>query len=254
MLKKLHKIIGLSVCIIVIHLSITGIILMYPSTFKLLDTYYTNSYLYNLYGMFKTSDVKVLESNDKDIGVIKSKLILSDMVLDTGNKDIIGILKINNLIYALKNNFLFLIEEGDFQLEVLKKEELPFSAKSIGISNNEVILKDVKNKYYIINKDLNFFLAPKNKDLNTQYSKSNLISTDKETADYFLFQVQGPGIQALRLLTDLHNGRFFGPLVMIIFSITSLAVIFLAISGTWISLNITLKRSAYKKRKHRRHN
>ena len=85
---------------------------MYPSTFKLLDTYYTNSYLYNLYGMFKTSDVKVLESNDIDIGVIKSKLIVSDMVLETSNRDIIGILKINNLIYVLKNNFLFLIEEG----------------------------------------------------------------------------------------------------------------------------------------------
>ena len=110
MLKKLHKIIGLSVCIIVIHLSITGIILMHPRTFKLLDTYYTNSYLYNLYGMFKTSDVKVLESNDIDIGVIKSKLIVSDMVLETGNKDIIGLLKINNLIYALKNNFLKLFQ------------------------------------------------------------------------------------------------------------------------------------------------
>ena len=104
MLKKLHKIIGLSVCIIVIHLSITGIILMYPSTFKLLDTYYTNSYLYNLYGMFKASDVKVLESNDIDIGVIKSKLIVSDMVLETSNRDIIGILKILTLMI---NNIFF---------------------------------------------------------------------------------------------------------------------------------------------------
>jgi hypothetical protein len=40
---------------------------------------------------------------------------------------------------------------------------------------------------------------------------------------------------------------------MIIFSISSLGVIFLAISGTLMSLNITLKRNLYKKRNHRRH-
>ena len=75
MLKKLHKIIGISVCLIVIHLSITGAVLMYPSVFKLQDTYFSNSYLYNLYDMYKPSDVRVLEGVDEDIGAIKSKII-----------------------------------------------------------------------------------------------------------------------------------------------------------------------------------
>ena len=74
MLKRLHKIIGLSICLIVIHLSITGAVLMYPSTFKLQDTYFTNSFIYNLYDMYKLSDVKVLEGNDEDIGVLNYHL------------------------------------------------------------------------------------------------------------------------------------------------------------------------------------
>ena len=66
MLKKLHKIIGLSVCLIIIHLSITGIILMYPSTFKLQDTYFKNRYISSLYDMYTVADVRALEAAEED--------------------------------------------------------------------------------------------------------------------------------------------------------------------------------------------
>ena len=57
MLKKIHKIVGLSVALIVIHLAITGIILMYPGTFKLQNTFLTNNYVLSLYHMYQTTDV-----------------------------------------------------------------------------------------------------------------------------------------------------------------------------------------------------
>ena len=93
MLKRLHKIVGISVCLIVIHLSITGIILMYPKTFKLQDTYYTNSYISNLYDMSIITDVRSFDGIEEDLGVIKSKIITSDMVIDTGINNIIGAIK-----------------------------------------------------------------------------------------------------------------------------------------------------------------
>jgi len=76
-----------------------------------------------------------------------------------------------------------------------------------------------------------------------------LVPADKAVADLYLNYVQGPGIQLLRLITDIHNGRFFGKIIMILFTISGLAIIFLALSGTLISLNITLKRRVYSKKK-----
>ena len=137
MLKRLHKIIGLSICLIVIHLSITGAVLMYPSTFKLQDTYFTNSFIYNLYDMYKLSDVKVLEGNDEDIGVVKSKIITSDMSLETGMADILGLLKKENLIFVLSKEKILLIEESDYELKIVEEKSIPFIVNSIGKSEND---------------------------------------------------------------------------------------------------------------------
>ena len=249
MLKKLHKIIGLSVCIIVIHLSITGLILMYPSTFKLQDTYFTNSYISNLYGMHTITDVRALKGAEEDIGVIKSKIIISDMVLETGINDIIGALKTDNLIYVFNKSKIILIQEGDYQLEIIKEENIPFTALSIGENEDKILLKEEAGKFYTVNSRLAFSLV---KEGDIRFNEKALVLPEADIATYYLLQVQGPGIQALRLFADLHNGRFFGPFIMCIFAIVSILVIFLSISGSYMTLRPSIKRYIYNARKKKR--
>ena len=248
MLKRLHKIIGLSICLIVIHLSITGAVLMYPSTFKLQDTYFTNSFIYNLYDMYKLSDVKVLEGNDEDIGVVKSKIIISDMSLETGMADILGLLKKENLIFVLSKEKILLIEESDYELKIIEEKSIPFIVNSIGKSENTVLLRDVNENIYSLNTSLNFSML---KEHNIKYNESVLAATDEETASYYLLQVQGPGVQALRVFADLHNGRFFGPFVMFIFLVTSILIVFLSVSGSYMALRPSIKRYFYRLKKNR---
>ena len=248
MLKKIHKIIGLSVCIIIIHLAVTGIILMYPHTFRLHDTYFTSNFIYSLYDMHNPSEVKALESGN-DLGLVSSKIIVSDMVLETNIKDIISLLKKDNYIYILNSKSLIVIEEKDYGLQIIKENPLSFVAISLGTSNDQVFLKSVDDEYYRIHNDLRILLNEAN---NIKYKKSNLIIPNKELSNYFLNQVQGPGIQALRLFADLHNGRFFGPVVMIIFFISSFFIIFLAISGAYMTIRPSIKRYYYRSKKKKR--
>ena len=249
MLKKLHKIIGISVCLIVIHLSITGAVLMYPSVFKLQDTYFSNSYLYNLYDMYKSSDVRVLEGVDEDVGVIKSKIITSDMVLETNAADIIGVLKIDNFIFVLNKEKILLIEESDYELEVIKEKNIPFVAKSIGGGENEVLIQAADENVYAIKTSLDFSLL---REGNINYEENVLATPDEETASYYLLQVQGPGVQALRLFADLHNGRFFGPFAMFIFFVTSMLIVFLSLSGSYMAIRPSIKRYFYNLKKKNR--
>ena len=250
MLKKLHKIIGLSVCLIIIHLSITGIILMYPSTFKLQETYFNNRYISSLYDMYTVADVRALEAAEEDLGIIKSKAIVSDMVIETGINNILGALKANNLIFVLNNKKLILIQESDYGLEIIKDEKIPFTALSIGKDNDNILIKGTEDKFYIVNENLSFSLA-KNNDI--EFNEIPLVLPEEEIARYYLLQVQGPGIQALRLFADLHNGRFFGPFVMFIFALTSILVIFLSISGSYMTIKPSIKRYIYKARKKKRY-
>ena len=250
MLKKLHKIIGLSVCLIVIHLSITGIILMYPSTFKLQDTYFKNRYISGLYDMYSVADVRTLEAAEEDLGIIKSKAIVSDMVIETGINNILGALKANNLIFILNNKNIILIQESDYGLEIIKDEKIPFTALSIGKDNDNILIKGTEDKFYIVNENLSFSLAKNNE---IEFNETPLVLPEEEIARYYLLQVQGPGVQALRLFADLHNGRFFGPFVMFIFAITSILVIFLSISGSYMTIKPSIKRYIYKARKKKRY-
>lgn len=249
MLKKLHKIVGISVCLIVIHLSITGIILMYPSTFKLQDTYYTNSYISKLYNMYTAADVRSLDSLEEDLGVIKSKIITSDMVIDTGVENIIGAIKADNLIFVFNSIKILLINETDYQLEIINEEKIPFAALSIGKHGDKIIIRGETGKFYFVDQSLRFSLAKENE---IKFNEASLVSPDLDIARYYLLQVQGPGIQALRLFADLHNGRFFGSFVMFIFTITSVLVIFLSISGSYMTLRPSIKRYIYNARKKKR--
>ena len=250
MLKKLHKIIGLSVCLIIIHLSITGIILMYPSTFKLQETYFKNRYISGLYDMYTVADVRALEAAEEDLGIIKSKAIVSDMVIETGINNILGALKADNLIFVLNNKKIILIQESDYGLEIIKDEKIPFTALSIGKDNENILIKGTKDKFYIVNENLSFSLAKNNE---IEFNETPLVLPEEEIARYYLLQVQGPGVQALRLFADLHNGRFFGPFVMFIFAITSILVIFLSISGSYMTIKPSIKRYIYKARKKKRY-
>ena len=250
MLKKLHKIIGLSVCLIIIHLSITGIILMYPSTFKLQETYFKNRYISSLYDMYTVADVRALEAAEEDLGIIKSKAIVSDMVIETGINNILGALKADNLIFVLNNKKIILIQESDYGLEIIKDEKIPFTALSIGKDNDNILIKGTKDKFYIVNENLSFSLAKNNE---IEFNETPLVLPEEEIARYYLLQVQGPGVQALRLFADLHNGRFFGPFVMFLFVITSILVIFLSISGSYMTIKPSIKRYIYKARKKKRY-
>ena len=251
MLKKIHKIIGLSVALIVLHLSATGIILMYPVTLKLQETFLSNNYILSLYDMKRTTDVRVHKYHS-NIGVISRNVIIDDYVIDTGLESILSLVKEKNIIFIASDKSLVIVQYDEDEPKVIKKIDLPFVLKGM-------FIKSKLGVNFVDEKNVTFYLDETHKFISIESHKEPLeevllVNADKESADLYLKFIQGPGVHLLRCITDIHNGRFFGKIVMILFSISSLGVIFLAISGTLMSLNITLKRSAYNKRKHRRHN
>ena len=89
MLKKIHKTVGISFALIILHLAVTGLILMYPAFFNLYDKYYKSDFLLSAFNMYMHSDVKVVSSKE-DIIVIGPRLILDEEVLDLNVNKILG--------------------------------------------------------------------------------------------------------------------------------------------------------------------
>ena len=73
-LRKLHKFIGLTFSIFILHLTITGILLTYPETFKLDKAVFSNNFILEKYNMDTYKDVYKMESNNAEVIIIKKNI------------------------------------------------------------------------------------------------------------------------------------------------------------------------------------
>ena len=80
----------------------------------------------------------------------------------------------------------------------------------------------------------------KNQDINKSVDISwfNINLAKKKISRKYLKIHQGDGVQMLRIITELHNGRFFGSIYTLILFISSLSLIFLTLSSFIFATNI----------------
>ena len=233
MLKRIHKVIGVSIALIIIHLSITGIVLMQPAFFNLYNKYYKSDWLLAAFDMYTHADVTVTSLEESMI-FISSNLLIEDEVINLGKEKILGAHRVEgDLLFATPSS-LSIVKETNFGYKVIRLEtfQTPLSFLGVGSKGQLITIDQEKNKFLIIKKNNEYELSV----TDISYEKIVFKNVNYEKADFYLNLIQGPGLQALRLITDLHNGRFFGFIVMIIFVIASICNVFLALSGSYMTL------------------
>ncbi len=104
----------------------------------------------------------------------------------------------------------------------------------MSLSDEIVFLKN-DNEYY--NLDENYLLKMVNEE-GKDIKWSNITTIDKELAKYYLNIHQGKGVSLTRILTELHNGKFFGSIFTLILFFSSLSLIFLTLSSFIFATNI----------------
>ena len=245
-LRKLHKYLGFAFSLFILHLTVTGILLTYPKTFNIEDTYISNFFILKKYNMDTYKEVKGLVNIEDEVVIIKNNIYLNSKFVDKFSDEIINILyqKIENKIIVLsKSNIgLYFFDYIDNELEIIDIISIENTKKinhlGISLSGNKVFLKN-DNDYY--NLDNNHQLKLVNKiEKNIKWSKTNKIN--KKLAKYYLNIHQGKGVSLTRILTELHNGKFFGSIFTLILFFSSLSLIFLTLSSFIFATNIFKKK------------
>ena len=242
MLKKAHKIIGISFALIILHLSVTGLFLMFPKYFNLYDKYYEADWILDSFGMFTHSDV-LASSIDKDIVFIGSNLVIDGELIQLSDEKLIAGLRLNGVIAVVSENSLMIVSETNLDYEVRKAKSFDIAISLAGIdSDGNIILDQNGNRLMISKKNNDYVIAPTNHN----YKRIYLQTLERAESSYYLNLIQGPGVQALRLVTDLHNGRFFGMLAIFLFTVAGISTIFLALSGSFMTLRPIIYKKYYK--------
>ncbi len=241
-LRKLHKYLGFTFSIFILHLTVTGILLTYPKTFNIEETYLSNFFILKKYNMDTHREVYGLSNIEDEVIIIKNNIYINSKFVDKFNNEIINIIyqkKRNKIIVLSKNTIgIYFFENIDGELEIKDIISLENSRRighlGLRVSDNIVFLKN-DNEYY--NFDNNYLLKlADEKDKNIKWS--NISTIDKKLAKYYLNIHQGKGVSLTRILTELHNGKFFGSIFTLILFFSSLSLIFLTLSSFIFATNI----------------
>ena len=241
-LRKLHKYLGFAFSLFILHLTVTGILLIYTKTFNIDDTYISNFFILKKYNMDTYKEVKGLVNIEDEVVIIKNNIYLNSKFVDKFSDEIINILyqKKENKIFVLsKSNIgLYFFENIDNELEIIDIISIENTKKinhlGLSLSGNKVFLKN-DNDYYNLDNNHQLKLVDKI-EKNIKWSKTNKIN--KKLAKYYLNIHQGKGVSLTRILTELHNGKFFGSIFTLILFFSSLSLIFLTLSSFIFATNI----------------
>ena len=234
-LRKLHKYIGFTFSVFILHLTITGILLTYPKTFKILDKHSNNFYILKKYKMQTFQDVYQVINAKNEIITINNSLYFNKKFIDSYQTNILGVIynSTHKSLFVLnrKELIVYFLEEINNDLEIEDILYFPNSESYISIG------KDYKNDIYLensdilyqFNKDTSFTKIKDKFKKNIFWAKADIAK--KNISNIYLRIHQGNGVSILKILTELHNGKFFGSIFTFILFISSLSLIFLTLSS-----------------------
>ena len=241
-LRKLHKYLGFTFSLFILHLTVTGILLTYPKTFNIEETYISNFFILKKYNMNTHREVYGLSNIKDEVIIIKNNIYLNGKFVDKFSNQIINILyqKKKNRIVVLSESTIgiYLLENIDGELEI--NDIISFENTKrvqylgLNLSDDIVFLKN-DNEYYKLDNSYSLKLTNE-KDKKIHLSEVSMIN--KKLATYYLNIHQGKGVSLTRILTELHNGKFFGSIFTLVLFFSSLSLIFLTLSSFIFATNM----------------
>jgi len=235
-LYKLHRYAGLLSAIILLMLAVTGIALNHTDDLKLDSQMIQSPSLLDWYGIEAPNNVVSFSTKNHHLTLANQQLYFNDSLLQNHTSHLLGAVETEDfVIIALNNSLLLMSLEGELI------ESIPLnSIKSIGVSLQGIVTQSESGLNYSDNGLLSW--QPAN-------NKNILWSTASQLPDPINQKIKNQFRASIlpleRVLLDIHSGRFFGFIGIILVDISGILLIILALSGCviWIRHKIrTFKR------------
>ena len=237
-LYRLHRYMGLLSALVLIMLAVTGIALNHTEDLKL-DSHKINSNaILDWYGIPSPQNLKSFATLDHWLTQVNQNIYFDKAVLIKTEENLLGSVETDEFIVAaLSNSLLLLSVEGELI------EQTPLNnIKRIGLNSKKAVVIIAGEEQLSSNDGLLSWHSDNNKTVT--WSKNTILpeSIKKTIQSHFRSSI----LPLERVLLDIHSGRFFGMIGVIIVDISGIFVIILSLSGLAIWLRrklIVLKRS-----------
>ena len=230
-LLKFHNIVGLFVCLVLIHLSVTGIFLNHTDKLNLSKTKISWNWLLNAYGMTVPKTDVAFAIGDNFFHQTNSQIFMNTQSIMRSKHRLVGVISFNEqFIISTSNSIVSVNKLGDFNKEIDLPESSMIEINKIGTYSNGIVIKTNESNF-LSDKNLENWSSRSNIDKIIWATESNVPSNiNKKIKAYYV----GEGITLEQIILDLHSGVIFKSIGKLFMDFIALLLIFMSISGVWI--------------------
>ena len=244
-LFKFHRYIGLSSAIVLLMLAITGIALNHTEELKLDTQMIESESILNWYGIQTPSNLHSFPTQTHWFSQSGQQIYFDHTSLRKTENILIGAIETNDFIVAAFNNTLLLLTSEGETIELIPTNEI----KKIGVNSLHQVI--IQSKQLTLYSDDNLISWQ-------PYTKRDILWSKPMPLPIFIANkikktVRSNILPLERLLLDLHSGRFFGKIGVIIVDITGVLLVLLVLSGCTIWLKHKLRSFRSSNRRYRKH-
>ncbi len=227
--RRLHRIFGAGTAVFVIFMVLSGLVIKHSNRLGLSQRRVSQTYLLSWYGLGKPEHIRSFAVEGDWLSFAGSQLYLNDKPVSTISNGVGAVSSKNMLIAAGSEELLLLDRDGQLI------ERLPWPPtgagpiESIGLLEGGIVTVKSASQLWLADAELLGWQRSEDTTASPRWSISE--SAPETLRATITQQYRGDGLSLEKLLLDLHSGRIFGPMGVLVYDLLALIVGFLAISG-----------------------
>jgi hypothetical protein len=225
--RKLHRTFGAGAAIFILLMVLSGLAINHAEGLKLQQRLVSQPWVLDWYGLDEPGDIRSFNAGGRWLSFVGSQLYHDgNPVSPLANG--IGVVFDGTMIIAAGSNELILLDNNGVLIERVPWNQ-PEPIESVGLLNEEAIVIKTASGLWQADAQLFQWQSIDETDVTPLWPSSE--SAPSEIRQAVTAQYRGSGMSLERLVFDLHSGRIFGSVGVLVYDFLALLVGFLAISG-----------------------
>ena len=226
--RRLHRCLGAATALFIVFMVLSGLAINHSNGLGLDQRHVSQPFVLDWYGLEKPENIRSFKLGNDWLSFAGSQLYLNGNSV-SGLSNGVGVVSSHDMLIAAGNEELLLLGRDGTLIE-----RLPWGPPgagpidSIGLIADSVVVKS-NGQLWLADADLLKWQPVDDTNTNPTWAFSEPEPGTLSKA--ITQQYRGDGLSLERVLLDLHSGRIFGSIGILVYDLLALAVGFLAISG-----------------------
>jgi len=227
--RRFHRSLGAGAAGFILFMVLSGLLINHANDLGMSQRHVSQSFLLSWYGLEAPESIHNFSAGEDWLSFAGSQLYLNGNPVSAISNGI-GAVSSGEMLVAAGSEELLLLDTNGSLIE-----RLPWGPPASGpidavgvLGNGSVVIKS-EDQLWLADAELLGWQPARPPLVELTWSSSALAPEALHQA--ITRHYRGDGVSMERLLLDLHSGRIFGPLGILVYDLLALAVGFLAISG-----------------------